>query len=417
MRPPRMTARTLLIPALFAALTGAGCSSTAAPATESVGASASAVIKGKNSDSSQDAAILLIYLDSSTGLVGACTGTMLAPNLVLTARHCVSDTDESAACDAKGDPIAGGEVKGNHKPTQMYVFVGKNRPDFAGSGGQIQPDGVGAKILTDGGTNLCNHDVAMVLLKDPISNVPISPIRLDGDVTTGETITAVGWGVTDKTDEPSTRQQRVGIKVEAVGPDSTVEPPVAPNEFQVGESICSGDSGGPAISASGAVIGVVSRGGNNTGGSSQDPSSNCTGSNTENLYSKTTAFKDFIMTGYAAANAEPWLEGGPDPRLAKAGETCTAAADCRSAICLADSSQKGALVCVDDCSTTECAEGTTCTASGDVKVCLTPATIAANNAATTTTTSGCSTSPASDSTFASIGAALFGLALVRRRKR
>ncbi len=258
----------------------------------------------------------------------------------------------------------------------------------------------------------------MIVLKDPITNVPIAPVRLDTDVTAGEVITAVGWGVTDKTDEPNVRQQRVGIKVEAVGPDATVEPPVSPNEFQVGESICSGDSGGPAIAASGAVIGVVSRGGNNTGGSQQDPSANCIGSSTENLYSKVSAFKDFILKGYAAAGAEPWYENGPDPRLAKAGDSCTDASACRSNICLADASQNNALVCMDDCSSTECPTGTTCTAVGEAKICQTAATIAANNAAaTTTTTSGCSTSPASGSTFFSIGAAIFGLALARRRKR
>ena len=124
-RSVRMTLRTFVIPALFAAI--AGCSS-ATPSAEPTQATASAVIKGKNSDTSQDAVILLIFLDQQTGLVGACTGTMLAPNLVLTARHCVADTDESAACDAEGEPIAGGEVKGNHKPSQLYVFVGKPPP-------------------------------------------------------------------------------------------------------------------------------------------------------------------------------------------------------------------------------------------------------------------------------------------------
>ena len=104
----------------------------------------------------------------------------------------------------------------------------------------------------------------------------------------------------------------------------------------------------------------MSRGGNNTGGSQSDPSSNCIGSSTENLYSRTTAFKDFILTGYEAAGADPWLEGGPDPRLAKTGEGCTEGADCRSNICLEDASQNNAKVCVDDCSTAACPDGTTC---------------------------------------------------------
>ncbi len=64
-----MLARSFIIPTLFAGFAGiAGCSSTAA-APEPTATSASAVIKGKNSDTSQDAVVLVIYYDGSTGLV------------------------------------------------------------------------------------------------------------------------------------------------------------------------------------------------------------------------------------------------------------------------------------------------------------------------------------------------------------
>ena len=41
------------------------------------------------------------------------------------------------------------------------------------------------KLYHDDGTNLCNHDLALILLDSQIPNAPISPIRLDGPPTAG----------------------------------------------------------------------------------------------------------------------------------------------------------------------------------------------------------------------------------------
>jgi MYXO-CTERM domain-containing protein len=403
-----MNARTLSLASL--AILAAACS-TAAPSGEGkTGTARSGVIAGKNSDSSQDAVVLLVHYDPTGGQVGSCTGALIAPNLVLTARHCVADTDQYAACDAAGEPLAAGEIQGNHKPETMYVFTGKNRPDFYG--GRIEPNGQGVKILDDGGKNLCNHDIAMVILKEPIADAPILPIRLDSEVRKGETFTAVGWGVTDTSSEPDVRQQRTNIKVTNVGPDETAEPPVPPNEFQVGESICSGDSGGPAIATeTGAILGVVSRGGNATRPDPNDPSSGCI--NAENLYTKLTPFKDFILKGFELAEAEPWIEGGPDPRLLKPGSVCGDATECRSNLCLPDPDQKDATTCAQDCAASECPEGQVCKTEGDAQICR-PVNSGGNGV--TTTTTGCASTPAAPSS-GLLGLALAAAAVVVARRR
>lgn len=351
----------------------AACSSTSGDQeiVDHTGAVRSAVVHGEPSDSSQDAVVLLVYYDPSNQGFGQCTGTLLAPRLVLTARHCVGDTDPYAACKADGTPILAGEVRKNHKANTLYVFTGKDRPDFAR--GKLEPAGRGKTILDDGGKNLCNHDIALVVLEAPITDAPIVPIRLDADVEVGEQITAIGWGVTEKTASPRQRQQRKDIAITNVGPDKSGVG-VPPNEFQVGESICSGDSGGPAIAQeTGAVVGVVSRGGNDQGGDSKNPAANCVDG--KNLYTKVAPFKDVILEAYALAEAEPWLEGGPDPRKRKPKEACTAADDCRSALCLPDPSAGDALTCAEDCSSTEtCSvEGEVCVTEGEAKVCRAPA--------------------------------------------
>lgn len=333
----------------------------------------SAVINGEVSDASQDSVVLLMHLDTKNHAsgVGQCTGTLIAPRLVLTARHCVADTDPFAACDADGKPLYAGAIRRNHKPENMYVFTGRDRPNFRG--GKVTPAGVGKKILDDGSKNLCNADIALLVLEEPINGVPIAPVRLDADVEKGELITAVGWGVTEKTPYPRQRQQRTDVKITKVGPHRA-RPGVPPNEFEVGESICSGDSGGPAFAqATNAVVGVVSRGGNaNIDADENDPASRCIGG--INLFTKISPFKELLLEGYELAEAEPWEEGGPDPRKLKPGEACEEADECRSNLCLSDPAADGEWTCAEDCSETEeCSDpDALCVEEGEAMVCREP---------------------------------------------
>jgi hypothetical protein len=273
------------------------------------------IINGTASDASEDATVMLFHLEPGKTRGGICTGALIAPNLVLTARHCVSRSDDNVACDEDGNPLIGGNVIENFEAVDLYVFAGKDRAEFTGTvapaldATKWKPSGQGLEIIDDKSGTLCNHDLALVLLKAPIENVPIASIRLDGDARVGEKLLTVGWGVTSGEIEPKMRQRRDGVTVQRVGPNGTV-PVLTKSEFLFDESICLGDSGGPVYAdATKAIIGVVSRGGNGVepGGG---PASTCV--QADNLATKLSPFRELIMDGFHRAGAEPKLEPQED---------------------------------------------------------------------------------------------------------
>jgi MYXO-CTERM domain-containing protein len=319
------------------------------------------IIGGINSDDSQNSVVRLTL--RSDGGIYMCSGTLIAPNLVLTARHCVSMTAEAnVGCNQAGVGDSGGQVFGDYAADELIVTLGLTRPSrMRNDMGMMMPFDLGVrphgmKLYHDDGTNLCNHDLALILLDQSFPNAPISPIRLDGPPTVGETFTAVGWGVTDKSPNPSTRQQRQDIAIQAVGPASTFGG-VPKNEFAVGEGPCSGDSGGPALdSQTNAIIGTVSRGGNGLPQDPNNPSANCIGGT--NIYTQVIGFSDIIMQAFSEAGATPWLEGQPKPNASGFGSACLLAADCQSLLCRGAGDAAG--VCTNDCSNAPCPTGFDC---------------------------------------------------------
>jgi len=299
--------------ALSLCICAASCVADASPdpAAESLaGASAvkPSILKGTVSDAAQDAVVMLVTVKPEPNIpLGICTATLIAPRLVLTARHCVAHANENVACLSNGTPEAGGEVTGNHDPKDLFVFTGNTRPVLDPA--TWTPAGAAAEIIDDGSGNLCNHDIALIVLKDPITNVPIAPIRLDGEVAVGESLLTVGWGVSSGEIEPTKRQQRNGVTVKRVGPNDGF-PTITKNEFLFDESICLGDSGGPIFAdQTKAVIAVVSRGSNGADPTKGGPAYTC--DQADNLGTRVAPFKDMMLRGFERAGAQPVLEDKP----------------------------------------------------------------------------------------------------------
>ena len=369
------------------------CSAPGPDGTDDVARARTPIIHGVPSDASQDAVVLIVYNDAATGSSYTCSGTLIAPNLVLTARHCVSVTsDLGMTCGADGIGSVEGKTGADYAPSSLTIFVGVDAPKTG-----ALPDGTGKQIFHDDATNTCDHDLALILLTAPVKGAKIAPLRLDDTRTRrGETITAVGWGVTDTTFDPPQRMQRSGIRILGVGKD--VAQDIAPHELLVGESICSGDSGGPGLSASGAVIAIVSRGGNSKSPDPTKPGIECTGLDTTNDYTRVAPFKATLDLAFAAAGATPLLEGDvPDAGPADA-----------------DAAEVGADAGADAPSVDAPAIDSSSSSTSDAE----PRTDASPDVPRSEAKSGCATSRTTPATRAPLGwiaLALTGL-LVRRRR-
>ncbi len=190
--------------------------------------------------------------------VTLCSGALVAPNLVLTARHCVSRAlTATPSCDADGRSHNGVHLSADVDPGRISIYVGAVvRPE------SDAPVARAERTLHPKSQVLCDADVAFLVLDRSI-DAKVLPMRLHGPVEPGDRVVPVGFG--------GGPANIVGLKVArndstvlTIGPaaNSRTGAVLGPREFEVDQATCRGDSGGPAIDAStGEVVGVVSRGG------------------------------------------------------------------------------------------------------------------------------------------------------------
>ena len=197
-------------------------------------------------------------LDDDPTHVTLCSGALVAPNLVLTARHCVSRAvTATPACDSHGRSHNGVHLADDANPGQIGIYVGAHvHVD------RDPPRARAIRTLHPTGQVLCDADVAFLVLDRPLNDVAILPIRLRGSVESGDRVVPVGFGG-GISNAIGNRVAREGSMVLAIGPAANSETGavLGPREFEVDSATCRGDSGGPALDArTGEIVGVVSRG-------------------------------------------------------------------------------------------------------------------------------------------------------------
>jgi V8-like Glu-specific endopeptidase len=149
-----------------------------------------------------------------------CTGTLINPNLVITAGHCVEGYRRAELAFAIGGD-AENPVE-SQSPSAIYLH-----PDY-------DPDGD------------AEYDVAVLRFSQPFTLADPIPANCDAVPAVGARVQVAGYGET-ASDEYNTRQWWAPVRVSA---HSRFDLVVQGN----GAGGCHGDSGGPLLAASGGVV-------------------------------------------------------------------------------------------------------------------------------------------------------------------
>lgn len=238
---------------LWLALAAFACGERHEPLAKDTRRVAQAIVGGAV-DTDARFAVAICEGDDARSCSLTCSGALLAPNLVLTARHCLAHSG--------GDDLdCATDVVGNTRitPSQIWVtaateiagakFVGVERWDLPAS------------------RAACGHDLAILTLAQSIAESeaqPVAPLLRRGPNVGGlgrsAAIKVVGFGAATTSTTGGLRRSRA-VELSCFADDcAALGQDLMPSEFLSAGTACPGDSGsGAFVGPSHDVLGVLSR--------------------------------------------------------------------------------------------------------------------------------------------------------------
>ncbi len=209
-----------------------------------------------------------------------CTGTLIAEDLVLTAHHCVAQRD-----------AAGDILTRDMAPHELRVELGGDYLPW----GEV---GVRAVLAPPCGHRAGVGDIAVLVLERKLVGVSTLTPELDAPPKLGDEVHTIGFGRCALSTQGVRRKGREGGAVEVL----------KNGRYVAVASICPGDSGGPALSREGALVGVVSQSAMDGSEETKDVSE----------FTRLDAFRDLFANARAVAGGAspaelPPLSGCPAP--------------------------------------------------------------------------------------------------------
>jgi len=268
-----------------------------------------AVLNGELSGPEEDGVVSVTSV--TEGLISrTCTGTLVAPNLIVTAQHCLSNFEDgffSCTNDGELGPGSTAGLMGTPlDPAVVEVRTGV-RPDA-----EAEPAARGFQTFVPQTTSICQNDIGLLVLDRDLEGLPLHPMRLTSGTAPGDRMAVTGYGVNSF--EPiGPRYRREDVRIAQVGV-SEFRPEgggTAPRTFMTeGPLLCAGDSGGPAFSETGALIGVFSR-----------VVGDCQARMARDTFTEVAPFaNDVILPAFEAVGATPIFEETPGGEGGAGGE-------------------------------------------------------------------------------------------------
>lgn len=250
----RLPAAALLCTALVALLGPGLARAHATPQAES------SIIRGNAASIASFPSLAFITAQDEEGQGFACTGTVIAPRVVLTAGHCAEDLNF-----------------GGFTPARDYLVVtGRTSPTQASGGEVLGVSGTHVFPGFDPGTT--RGDAALLVLATPTAAPPI-PLATVADAAVyqgGVPVQLAGWGLTRPTARsgPKSLQATSNVVLDPAACERRTRPYYPP--YSSAQQMCTtdppdrrsggcfGDSGGPAIAlrpdGTPVQVGIVSSG-------------------------------------------------------------------------------------------------------------------------------------------------------------